>query len=1510
MADQDFLSGAIAQAQGGDTHSGPAEGAGLPPQNTPPEGQRRILAMQATGQYTPAQINEAKAEAREQMFHSGKYTPAQIDAYFGDTPPNSKPLTDLVHTNYTRNAAAGAPTNIIDAWHAGWDASSTSALWDVSHGVQFNPNIPDHMGVVNDTVAAVAQTVGDLPASIAGFFGMGGAGIGAGALVPGAGETGASEAVGGVSGALFGAGAAPQAVREVVTNIQRDHTNYTWQDIARDSAVATWNITKAGALSVVGGKVGGAVGGKALDLGASKLVAAGSGALAAGGAATTASAFLDGRMPNAHDYTVGMVTALGLGAAGHFTDGVFTPSEAGRRVTKNLQDLYKKTGIPPERAVEAARTDPILRDEIMGQDVNGEAVTPRFGRLAPPEPTPFGRKVAAIGTPEANETISHFMTVMQLLEGSNDESVSPVGAIGKNQIMPGTARQYGFDPARLHEHDYNEMVARTIAADLYQRFNGDMEAMLAAYNAGPRRGAQLQAQGPGTRLKATLTKQGVQYAEEPSDRNESFLPLETQKYLANARRRSAGGLPGRPPGPPPPPEANDRFLAEAGGEGGGGEPPKPPAKPSGGDGGEEGFVGSTDDAYDKMRTMVGEEERPPDRLLDPSKLVRQWVSELEPLRQLDHALLEKDTTLDRSRDLMLEDMGRQLYGSIGRAAVFFRYGVVDAMKLAVKKDSPSVQAAVDQVKAAGGNLSDWKMYMAAKRTMEKAEQGIKTGFDPAAALHIVTDKAEQAKYDKATKTFQGVMDGALDYGLDSGLFGEDQVARLREANPTYLRFSRIMGDLEERYGLNGRKFTPRDPLRKMEGSDRRVIDPLLATIDNVRAIVREADRNRLIGAVIMAGEKYPDLGLHLLTDETEALRSQSTDVAALGKALGPAIEDLGGTTPEETASAAESLFAHRGKAGLGDRNFVFYRNGKPEVWASDDPNLAQLLRGADTPPEADFITKTFQTVAGLVRAGIMLPIDVPMRVMLKHQLFAYITDPLHPPPLVTALRGAMHAVKLDDVWADHLASGAGVTAATEIDRNYIQRDMEKVFEDAGTWDGMWNVLRHPIEAARMVSERLDAAPRIGYRLQAIEKGVDPVKAAMMARTANIDFAEHGTGVLTNWMAKTVPFYREALLGAKNIGEGITSGRTVGIATRALVAVTLPTILGYALCRLQDQALPPDRRYDSLPRWQRDMTFPLPEVGGVRLKVPYPFQYGGVFGAMVTRFLDAFYENDRHAFDDWHQTILHDFMPAMMPSALLPPVEAAFNYNFFTGHAILPASQEKLSPQMQYTPNTTAPARAIATVLSPVPLLPDQVKSPIMVEHLVKGYTGNVGYMVMKALNVPFDRSGEPWELSDIPIVGSFFMRHPGMSAQPVQDFFTEVNEYKQKNADKAALFHRAGNVDQANLQVTANEEAEKGDFRGASQIANASEKVAKAENLASTDVAADKLEGMRAARLADREKAIYVQQALIQAINKSTKMTTGEKRQYIERIQSDMVLTAKDGLRVMHESARDAAGEL
>lgn len=126
-------------------------------------------------------------------------------------------------------------------------------------------------------------------------------------------------------------------------------------------------------------------------------------------------------------------------------------------------------------------------------DVSGEAATapapaeapaiPMTTASAPPVPA---RYAAMIERAAAMANISPRLLAALVWQESrwNQNAVSPKGAIGLAQLMPGTARELGVDPT---DPMANLMGGARYLRQMLNSFDGNVEKALAAYNAGPGR---------------------------------------------------------------------------------------------------------------------------------------------------------------------------------------------------------------------------------------------------------------------------------------------------------------------------------------------------------------------------------------------------------------------------------------------------------------------------------------------------------------------------------------------------------------------------------------------------------------------------------------------------------------------------------------------------------------------------------------------------------------------------------------------------------------------------------------------------------------------------------------------------------------------------------------------------------------------------------------------------------------------------------------------------------------
>jgi hypothetical protein len=764
--------------------------------------------------------------------------------------------------------------------------------------------------------------------------------------------------------------------------------------------------------------------------------------------------------------------------------------------------------------------------------------------------------------------------------------------------------------------------------------------------------------------------------------------------------------------------------------------------------------------------------------LNPRKWFAAFQSQLTPARELDFRL-----GLD-PRQVGVEDMYRQVYGSAGRAATVFHYGtpVMAGNSFEIVGDK-SFKSAYGAVKEDGGTVDGFTTYRMAKRTLEKAAQGIDTGVDLEAARLRLTEPGVEKKYARGSAIMQAAKDGAIDYAVDGHMLSAEGAEAMKRLNKEHIFFNRVM-DPTYKPPNPGRSFAPKSPTQKMEGGTEQIHDPVTADFDNTHAMIAMADRNIARLNLLRRLDETNQQQIRAGKEATIELNKVDASWLDENRVLeGELLDERGVPIPDTDARGAYPLTVQRVfNAKRKDNQFLVFFKGKPEVWQSNDPQIQELMQMTFAPGSAPELVKMAQKFAGIQRAGIATRPIFAFRSLMHQQFAGTITGQATPYPFANFFSGIADVLGHSEAYQRALANGALNNSIVSLDDNFIKRQVGEVFDKTNTWDSVRNMAQHPFDAWRGVVHMLHEASGVGAMKRFENRGFSSLKAASLSRTEYLDQVEPMSASWAQQFARMVPYMS---VGFKDIEQLVRAlqDRPISTMVKGFSWLTLPTVLNFVANYYADKNLPEGQKYEDLPEWRRMLFFNLPPINGVRIPIPRPYVSGFFFAAIPEMFLRWWVKDDPHAFDHWGRNMLAQYVPPFVPSIAVPVAEDKFNTDFLTGRPLVPTSMEAADGYMQYTQNTSEPSKALARVLGK-PGMNVADWSPIVMDNYARQWTGPLGMGVLNALGAHWKDPGPPAQWADNPLVGSFIAREGKTNSQVFTNLYDKLGEYDRARADR------------------------------------------------------------------------------------------------------------------------------
>jgi hypothetical protein len=790
---------------------------------------------------------------------------------------------------------------------------------------------------------------------------------------------------------------------------------------------------------------------------------------------------------------------------------------------------------------------------------------------------------------------------------------------------------------------------------------------------------------------------------------------------------------------------------------------------------------------------------------------------------------------------------RLLAGGPGKAEGWIKYGQRDFAT--GDKIGPGLQEILAPVE---GDLERFDIFATSVRALELDRRGIETGKNVAAARQVAAAGVD--KYGPVLAHLIQYQDNLSKYLRDAGVLSPEGYEAMREANRLYVPFYRIFGDEEIGSIGGGGSLQPQNPIKRIKGSERETVPALESIMRNTFLYLTMAERNAASTTLVDllrferdAHGRVRDVSLTHPRDvtATPARVPQTPPPTRAGEAATPRpdlfpergpipTEDLAAARPVPPmteAGVADAVREMLADHGLSDELFDFvasaappaegeiriFRNGRAETWQVGR-DVAEAVKALNQ-DSANTLVRMLAAPARALRAGATLTPDFLLRNVIRDFFSAFVntTKGLFT-PLDTA-KGLASAVMKDEHFQRWLDAGGGNATLVAMDRRYLQESLRALNASTGLMDRAWNVVRHPIDALRLLSELSEQSTRLGefraVRARELARGMSEKEAAQAAafasREATIDFAR--SGAQTRSMNMITAFWNAGIQG---VDRDVRAWRDKPIGTGLKVAagITLPSVLLW-------WANHDDPDFQEIPGWQKDLFWlvgsgstepsplhiqqaqergepPKPSYENV-WRIPKPFGPGVLFGSSVERLLDAYVAQRPDAWANFSKSVMNALSPGMVPTFVLPFVEQWANRSYFTDRNLIPKSLEGQLPEIQYTPYTTETAKKLGQLIAAFPGVRETglgggpaagvataLSTPILLENYLRAWTGGLGTYALQIADAGLRKAGvvpDPvtpetkWPES--PVIRAFHIRWPSAAAESIQLFYDDYTRNKR-----------------------------------------------------------------------------------------------------------------------------------
>jgi hypothetical protein len=439
----------------------------------------------------------------------------------------------------------------------------------------------------------------------------------------------------------------------------------------------------------------------------------------------------------------------------------------------------------------------------------------------------------------------------------------------------------------------------------------------------------------------------------------------------------------------------------------------------------------------------------------------------------------------------------------------------------------------------------------------------------------------------------------------------------------------------------------------------------------------------------------------------------------------------------------------------------YKENGKTVYYRVHDPLLVESLKGLNLPQVP--MLGLFTGPARILREAVTKTPDFGITNLMRDSLSAWVTSGSKMTPVIDSFKQAGKILANRSPEAVELAKmglggydfqGDVKASAEEFTKELRARTGNRTKAEQALLpvSKFWDMLEKGSYASDMAT-RVEVYKRVladtGNEAEAWHQAIEI-----------LNFSRRGNSPVIRVLSAIVPFLNARIQGLDVLYRS-------GLGKAAMVnkeemrkAFWQRSLFLLGLTGMYWALVHDDDEYKKLTNEERDNYWIVPglTVNGRPFRFPIPFELGTVFKVFPERILEATLGSDTN--EDFMKAVKRNILSNLsfnpIPVAALPIIENLTNYSVFTDRPVVGRGLEGVAPEAQYTSSTTEVAKTLGKIIG---------YSPIKIDHLIRGYTGNMGMYAASMLDTVLASQDDPVRATkrfeQLPVIKRFFSTDAG-----------------------------------------------------------------------------------------------------------------------------------------------------